>query len=375
MILKNKKLYNWLLEFSIFSLLLLSSLIKILPVTTVTTGRVIVMVLLFSYTFLKFIFVGTDKRILFGISLELILIGICFFSKLNILMFFIFVNYCLWMDGIKILQNYRNAMLCAVVVVVVLSFFGVLPIKLNGLWVFGFNNPNILGLLLTQICLLNFVFYSKRYYFNYFCIILLFLFDIYYLDDGTSKLCLIIFILLYSLYKLKYVRLLIIRFTLFLPTLLAAFTVFLTINFGKFQWTEELSEWLTNRPKIWNIYFNNYGINMWPQSVIQFSANDFTRRFFGNNLPIFYRGFDGSYIYNFITLGFFIGILLIIATTFFIYKIKKDRALSCTICSLLFYSFTESAILAPFGYYESFLLVISIVVIIRGYFYKNSVEN
>lgn len=313
---------------------------------------------------------GITKRAVIGlcISFLYVIALITLFKDKTFVPLLIFGAYCIYMNDIQIVRNYMNGIILAIIVIIGLSVIGYIPMKTDtNLLSMGFGNPNTLGFLLTiayfGYCIVYKGSTTKRLLFA----ITLILFDIFYLDDNTASIIVGLFFVLQQV-KSYQVTYLIREITACMPEILLLFCYFITYTYGNYDWSYTLNSFLTGRPEIWAFYNNSYGIHLLPQHVQAYSLTSFEYFTFGKNVPLQYRGFDGAYVYLLISEGIIVTFVIIISLTYLIRQLdlKQEKIILFSILCILIFGITESIAIAPLGYFENYLLTLTIKKILLG---------
>lgn len=324
------------------------------------------MLLLFMYVlFLK----GLSQRG-WAALLVFFLISIiaCFFKDYVFIPFFIFGVYGIYISGQQIIKIYSYSMLVVVVSTVLLSLVGRFPMYTeSNLLSMGFSNPNVLGFLITTIFIGFLITYNVPFVESLIIATLICLFDYICLGDNTAFTITIIFFAL-SFGKSDQFTLSLKEIVVCMPVALFILSWFLACFYGKYNWIYEISSFLTGRPAIWNAYKDIYTIHLFPQHIQIYTLSSYQYAFFGENLPLIYRGFDGAYIYLLLSQGILITALILYSLTYYVIHLnaKKQKKELYMMASMLIFAVTESIVIAPFGYFESYLVILIIRKLILG---------
>lgn len=358
-----KKTYNRLLQFTIIIQILLNSTNTMLKNTVfrytqyLLWGVMIILLLYFIHSN------GMTKRAMVSITIFFcITIVAVLFKDKTIVPLFIFSSYCIYMDNIQIVSNYVKGITIAIIIISLLSIVGYLPMKTDtNLLSMGFNNPNVLGFLLV-VAYIGYCILNKQY--SIFKIILasgLIIFSVFFLDDDTACIVIILFYIL-QLTHSERINFFLQKLTIIMPEVLLLVSYCLMSTYGKYSWTYSIDSFLTNRPQIWSFYKNTYSIGLFPQKVQTYGISNYEYFFFGKNLPLQYRGFDGAYIYLLIFDGVVITFLIMFAISYFVANLdlKKEQVFISSVLCILIFGITESVAVAPLGYFENFLLILAI---------------
>lgn len=236
-----------------------------------------------------------------------------------------------------------------------LCIIGILPLWGNGRFlVLGLNNKNVAGFILLNIFLFLILRDTSSHLRNYGrrLILLMSIFVAWFFMKDRSVgilmvLTIIIFLILKPLKKINKVFKIII---ISLPFLLTFFSVFLAINYGKYDWIGKFDILLSSRIKIWHMYWNNFHLQLFPQNVVYYKYN-YT---IGESLLI-KEAVDGFFALAPLQHGMIIFITIISLLSYTlkkaIDKFNKKRLLILIILILL--CFTEYS---PFIYYYSCML-------------------
>lgn len=328
-------------------------------------GEFTCMILMAIFVFKRFFNSDIQYKDIFGILILTILILINFFLDNTYLCLMLFFSiYCFNFTLYEIVISYAKGAFGSILLVLPLSLLGFLPTRTsNNILSFGFVNPNILGFFLTNI-VISFFLYKKDNWklVKYILCVLVVTFDYFFLKDQSATFLTLLFIILSVILHNKIIfhafRMILVTF----PVLITFLSLFLTIDVYKYNWCLNLSRLLTYRPEIWNAYYNVYQLKWLPQQFQPFQLNQFGSSFYGSNVPFIYQGFDGSYIYNLITQGIFVSVMIIVILTYLVIKanLHGSYLILSYICILLIFAFTESMVASPFGYFESPLLIIAV---------------
>lgn len=364
-----KKIYNRLLQLAIVVQIFINSTNTTLKNTAFKYTQYFLWALMIALLLFLIHSNGITQRTMISVIIFLFITIIAtLFNDKTIIPLFIFSTYCIYMDNTQIVSNYLKGITTIIIITVLLSISGFLPIKTGtNLLSFGFNNPNVFGFLLVIVyigyCILN------RYHLviKILLAISLVCFNIFFLDDNTASIVIILFCIL-QLIHFEQINYFLQKMTIIMPELLLFVSYFLMRTYGKYKWTYSIDSFLTNRPQIWSFYNNLYGISLFPQKIQIYSLSNYEYFFFGQNLPLQYRGFDGAYIYLLIFDGIIMTIFILIAISYFVAQLdlKKEQIYICSTLSILIFGITESVAIAPFGYFENFLLILVIRKVLLG---------
>lgn len=366
---KNKDI---ILTLSVFYFAVYNSLFsKVFANHIIFDIRYIIALMMVGYVLLKLVTKKNEVRHLMVIILLVIfaLIEESILKDTSISMFFLFAIYASFFSVSIVINSYMIGLTFAVIFVVGLSICGILPIEYQ-LITFGFNNPNILGLYIFEVCAsyLALHWYSNNRLFLIFYVLCLAV-EVVILNDSTAMICMILYLMIYLFRKKHINKYIVIMF----PTFAISVSLVLTVLYGKYNWTYGVNSLLSHRLEIWNYYYNLYGITFLPRNVSWTTANAFQQELYGKNIPIIISGaFDGAYMFNLITQGIVVTMVIIVILTIALYKLYKEnlkQLISLYIVFLIF-SISETSPLAFITYFESYLLIISIIV-----FFKNSIAN
>lgn len=301
----------------------------------------------------------------------LIVLGLFSFLVYNLLFhneitFIPIIIFCLYANNLnrrEVIQSYALGLILCVLLVVPFSLIGILPIRTdNNLLAYGFSNPNGLGGILSVIFMsylyLNWrkckvwfiVLYIGAIYFNYSILV-----------DRTASICMLVFLMCYFIRLHIHNSDVIGLIGMFLPVILTIVSLVLAYMYGKYNWTYEVDHWLTRRVYTWNYYLNTNGVHLIPDKMGLVQANEFEKGFYGKNINVLLTGsFDGGYIYLLIRMGIIntIAIIGLIVNFFNRLRIENDVSLEILLIIFMICAFTENAYIAPYGYSESYLLVI-----------------
>ena len=369
---KTKDVHTLLLSISIFYFVFYNSMWKQLYTSKVfyDIRYLILMTMVISLVF-KVINSGiyNDKIIAF--------VMLCFFSTWAylierdsaIILFSFFSMYCLYIPIIQIIRAYTFGVFSAISLVVFFSLIGVLPVKVE-LLSFGFDNPNTLAfyimLVSISIVTLNWNTSKPRVFIFYFIALI---FCEFLLSAETAFYSMILFIMCYFVVNKKD------DINIFLKWLMICFPFFVTlicwylgISFGKYNWTFKVNHFFSSRIEIWNYYLSTYPVRLLPQKVELIKANDFVKIFFGNNLsPLMSGAFDGAFIYNLVTQGLIISLIILFLLSWSMKQILNWKILPLALLYsvLLIYSITETVPLAFIDYFQSYFLITCIVLFVN----------
>lgn len=308
---------------------------------------------------------GLPKYVLIRLCLFIIITIILLLLKdYTVLQLFIFVVYCLFLDNKEIVKDFFYAMSGAVIVVIPLSFAGIFPMytPVNYLLAYGFNNPNTLGLIITLMYLsYYYVFDNINEYLFLGITILAMVIVKTQLGDNTALIVIGLFYIVTHIKSEKFDKF-IKGLTMGLPFILCAVATFLSYFVENYNWTLKLSSFLTRRPEIWNQYYSIYSVHLIPQDVPLASLSNYGLYFYGSNLPLIYRGFDGAYSHDLLTQGIIVMVVILFIIAGFVFQLdsERDKKLISIVFVLLIFAFSESIFTVPFGSFANYLLILSV---------------
>lgn len=256
-----------------------------------------------------------------------------------------------------------------------LCIIGILPLWSNGKFlVLGFNNKNIAGFILLNIFLFLILLNINSSFKNYIrdlILLLSFLVAWFFMKDRSVGILMmltgIIFLILKQLKRInKLFKIIIIS----LPFILTFLSIFLAVNYGKYDWINKLDILLSSRIQIWHTYWNTFHLQLFPQNIDYYKYN-FT---IGESLLI-KEAQDGFFALAPLQHGLIIFITIILLLSYTLKKIvdkfNKKQLLIFIILVLL--CFTEYS---PFIYYYScFLFPYVFGEIGREHRYENLIDQ
>lgn len=326
------------------------------------------------------------KYILIAISLGLFLIAfLLYWSSQNVvrtflLTFFLvltlvlgdhklypaiyFAMYLSYLGIYDIIKVYFKSVFCTLIIVSFLSLIGILSIKENDLWLFGFSNPNTTGLIIT-ICLLSYTTLNwRKFSYKYYVVMIISIaFEGLILNDNTALIVTLLYMVLSILLRKGKLIKVVQDIAMVLPTTLALFSWIIARLYGKYNWTSTLDGLLTHRPQIWSFYIANYPLKLLPQRFVTYQASNFQLKNMNGYIGNVYSGaFDSSYLYTLISSGLIISLFILFILTIYIYITRNDIALTCFNLSFVLFGFAETNAISALGYYESCVMVLSLIV-------------
>lgn len=256
--------------------------------------------------------------------------------NMDMLKFFIICLATSQMDKSRILKTYFWGISLAVVFVIVLCFFKILPMINNDDFVaYGFRSPNSVGFYLLLLFGLYLILArSKNWLITFGLFVLLAYSTFFEMEDHTAFLLLF---LMYFLYVLRGIGKIIIRWKpikwliMLFPLLFTLITFWLGSNFFNYHWMIRLNNYFTSRPANWNYWLTNFDFSPFGMKV----PTDVT---FGHG------ALDGAYF----TFPLFNGYLAFAVVLFVIsigcYKITKNHEylLLVFVVVLLIFSISEN---------------------------------
>ncbi len=264
----------------------------------------------------------------------------------------------------EVISSYMLGIFFGLITVMFLSFIGILPIH-PMLLSYGFMNPNTLAFYIMIVNVsyvyLNWNLLKSRFYILYFLSIF---FVWVQLDSTTPALAMILFLLLNIIFNNKKSKLFV-KFTSFLPLITFFFSLFLGEMYGKFSWIAKLNIWLSDRVNIWNYYLGLYPVRLLPKARSYYPV---VQNFNSNSLNNGASSFDGAYIYNLLSQGLILTIILLLLLSFSVYFLGKEgnMPLVCVFFVLIIYSFSETITLSFGSYFQCYLISLSIIIVFLG---------
>lgn len=375
MVKKSKKKYRLLLSFTIFYTAIYSDSLwnNILHYPIFNYIRYILLGCMLIAFLYKFAITSNSKRqmITYLYLLIFLVYNFLFHNGMVLVPIVIFCLYVSYLNQREVIHAYALGLSLCVLLVIPFSLVGILPKSTsNNLLSYGFSNPNGLGEFVA-IIFMSYLYLSWKRSKVWF--LLLYIGAIYFnysvLFDRTASICMIIFLLCYflkyNIHSLNVIGWL----SSFSPIILTIISLTLAFLYGKYDWIYDVDHWLAHRIYTWNYYLNIYGLHFIPNNIDFIKANDYQLSFYGKNIDVLLMGdFDGGYMYLLLRMGIINTITVLGILINYINKLRSRKLVALAILLLIFMllAFTESPYLAPYGFFQSYLLVICFSHIVNG---------
>lgn len=375
MVKKSKKKYRLLLSFTIFytSIYSYSLWNNILHYPIFNYIRYILLGCMLMAFLYKFAITSNSKRqmITYLYLLIFLVYNFLFHNGMALVPIVIFCLYVSYLNQREVIHAYALGLSLCVLLVIPFSLVGILPKSTsNNLLSYGFSNPNGLGGFLA-IIFMSYLYLSWKRSKVWF--LLLYIGAIYLnysvLADRTASICMIIFLLCYfikyNIHSLNVIGWL----SSFSPIILTIISLTLAFLYGKYDWIYDVDHWLSHRIYTWNYYLNIYGLHFIPNNFDFIKVNDYGLSFYGKNIDVLLTGaFDGGYMYLLLRMGIINTITVLGILINYINKLRSRKLVALEILLLIFMllAFTENSYIAPYGFSQSYLLVICFSHIVNG---------
>lgn len=375
MVKKSKKKYRLLLSFTIFYTAIYSDSLwnNILHYPIFNYIRYILLGCMLIAFLYKFAITNNSKRqmITYLCLLIFLVYNFLFHNGMALVPIVIFCLYVSYLNQREVIHAYALGLSLCVLLVIPFSLVGILPKSTsNNLLSYGFSNPNGLGGFVA-IIFMSYLYLSWKRSKVWF--LLLYIGAIYFnysvLFERTASICMIIFLLCYfikyNIHSLNVIGWL----SSFSPIILTIISLTLAFLYGKYDWIYDVDHWLSYRIYTWNYYLNIYGLHFIPNNFDFIKANDYQLSFYGKNIDVLLMGaFDGGYMYLLLRMGIINTITVLGILINYINKLRSRKLIALEILLLIFMllAFTESSYLAPYGFFQSYLLVICFSHIVNG---------
>lgn len=236
---------------------------------------VILGVLFFSFGIVHFIFNNFSlRKLIFIFSLFIILL-ISSFNTFFIVPLIIAISFVEF-TPFEVIRGYYFSNLYCLVATILLALFGLSPLRNpnDGILSFGFANENTLGLFMLLISSFYLLEIKRgnnhNKYYKVAFILLFILMDLFVIDDRTVALVFFVFLLLSYLIKAQYGHLLkvICYIGCLLPAILTYGSWIAMKNYNNSSYFYYiLNNVLSNRFLMWNWFYRNIPISLFPNSL------------------------------------------------------------------------------------------------------------
>lgn len=175
------------------------------------------------------------------------------------------------------------------------------------------------------------------------CILILALFLENYLHDRTADYLIILFIISYVLKIYKTGNLILKQLIVMLPIILTVFSIYLSLNYGKYSWISDgFNNLLSYRISIWDNLWSNYNISIFPQDILQYAYG--YSAILNQNIT----AADGFFAIGILIYGCVIYLIYIFSISAGLFKYFRlnlqDKMIFYFIFILIFYGFTETGL-------------------------------
>lgn len=368
MVKTSKKRYELLLTITIFYMAIYSDSLwnSIVRYPIFNYIRYILLGCIFAVFLYKFATTRNSKKQI-GMYICLLTFLIYNFLFQNGVVFVPVAIVCLYVSYLnqrEVIHAYALGLLLCVLLVVPFSLLGILPKSTsNNLLSYGFSNPNGLGGFLAVI-FMSYLYLSWEKSKRWFLVLYIVAIYINYsvLFDRTASICMSVFLLCYFIRHYIHNCHIIGWVAIYLPIILTIVSLILAFLYGKYSWVDDIDHWTTRRIYTWNYYLNTYGLHFLPSKINFIKASNYELGFYGKNINVLLTGsFDGGYIYLLLRMGIINTIIVLGLLTSYINKLRLKNLVVLEVLLMIFmlFAFTENSYLAPYGYFESYLLVIS----------------
>lgn len=289
--------------------------------------------------------------------------------------FFPFIAaYAIYMTIPTILQSYMKGMIIGVLITVLMSIMGALPQNYPFLSL-GFSNPNTLGFYLAIIAITFLVLHwnRRKIYYILFYLIILFI-NNFILDDKSASISMLIFLFMYVFTTSKKLTSIIVSFSCALPSFLVFLVFLLGKLYPKYIYSYKLNEIFSHRLELWNYFLLTYPVKSLPQNINFAEINKVEWQIWGNSSKSYMGVLDGAYINLLIQKGMLITLMTIVLLTIFLYILGKNnmKAYFYLTLTILLFGFSETAPITYTSFYQSYILIIAIVILAQGEIYSRN---
>lgn len=306
----------------------------------------VIMIIIYFFS-IKNIHFSAKQLIILFILVCISLFGLIF-KDMNIFFLSIFCIFSFYLSSKEIVNLYNYSVIITLVSFVLLSILNFLPLWNNGNLVLGFNNKNTTGYYIFYFAFVFYFINHKYSFINYFITFSCFILEWYLIQDRTAAILILLGIVLLVTPFIE--KITIRRILVILPIFLVLVSAFLTINFGKYIWINNLDKFLSWRISIWNNSWNMYTFSLIPQNInsVLTIARDYS---LGQQYTL--SGFDGFFALGVLQDGILLFIWIIVNMLYVLQYFVKNLSLKnrvIYILSILFilFNFTEKVSIVYF---------------------------
>lgn len=316
----------------------------------------LMVVTFFCYAGIKF----KLTRFIYSIFLLILIIISVKYGNLAVAMIPMFALSAYFIDFKKLIFTYFISTFFSVLFVAILSIVKLLPYSdsIKGYIVFGFKNPNTIGFYIAIMAIeVIILYFNKRRMGTLVYYLISLLLDLKLFHDSTAVMTLLIFILLFAVYKIKesflYSRI-VKLISAFLPVSLSVISFEIAKKYDYSAFFLKINDLLTNRAFLWHYYFVNFPPKLFMQNV-----NLVT---YGFEVIPGNGAFDGAYISFLVYNGFILLVFFIVLLTVLLLKTLnyKQGLLYIFAVAIILSGFTEGLLFSAF---QSPIIVIAMLVI------------
>lgn len=344
---------------SLFKSTLSGNLYKTLNICIFGFTIIVAIVALLSY-----------KRISLFIYVLFIVLMLSIWHSFAMMQMIMFVTLFIPLTPIDTVYIYKYGILLGVGIVIVLSLIGVISKygSQGGHLALGFDNENITGFYLIFLSVLFFIkkkdtqtLKIKYNIFNVAFFLIAFSMDYHIFKDGTAIIIPVVFMLTYFVSRNMKVNFFSKVAVSILPLVLILFSIWVGLNFGRYNWLFKLNQLLTLRPFIWHYYLTNYPVG-------PFNSNWMIDINWVNG------AFDGSYVYWIVFNGYIFTCLVILGLIIANWKLVKNHCwiLLSLLVTLEIVGFSENIFL---NFYQCFGLVFALLAFNARWYKVNNLNK